>query len=237
MTSSSSGRTGKNGGISASDLTAIRVKDLRRRRGMTAAQFAARCTELGASSITTNVVANIETRRRDVSVNELLVFALALDVPPLFLLTPVADPDSTSSDSGASSKPAGRALAITPTVQIEDPQLAARWIHGEEALPANQARLYYAFTLENMRAPDTDRALSQYAKAVVQDGAKRLATQYEAQAEQFQSGVREQVTALLSGLEDAVTQATSQSEVLEVLGDARTRLNKPGSTPGAEAGA
>ena len=60
---------------------------------------------------------------------------------------------------------------------------------------------------------------------MLQDGAKRLARQYEAQAQAFQDGVRNQVTGLLADLEDAVTHATSHHDILEVLGDTRTRLS------------
>jgi transcriptional regulator with XRE-family HTH domain len=226
MTGSQSGRSVSNAGITTSELTAIRVKDLRRRRGLTAAQLATRCAELGAAGMTTNVIANIETRRREISVNELMVFALALDVAPIHLLSPIAATDPATD----------RPLALTSTVQIEDPGQAMRWIHGEEALPVSQDRLYYSSSLENLRTPETDQTLSQYAKSVVMDGAKRLASQYEAQATQFQDSVRGQITEMLTGLEDAVGHGTSQSEVIDVLSDARTRLNaaSPQSPPKAK---
>jgi transcriptional regulator with XRE-family HTH domain len=226
MTSSGSGRSGANAGITTSDLAAIRVKDLRRRRGVTAAQFAARCTALGAPAITTNVIANIETRRREITLNELMVFALALDVAPIHLLNPAT--------TGTARNPAGaadqaRPLALTSTVQVDDPDLAGRWIHGEQALPVSDERLYYESARQNARTPGTDEASSRFAKAIVMDGAKRLASQYEAQATAFQNGVREQVTHLLTGLEEAVTQAARPSDVAEVLADARARLGAPSS--------
>lgn len=195
---------------------------------MTAAGFAQRCAQLGAEAITTNVVANIETRRREISVNELMVFALVLDVAPVHLLTPITDTAGTN--AGEAEAVRTRALALTSSVQVEDPLLAARWIRGEQALPGGQDRLYYETSLDTPQAGEADQTLSQYARAVLQDGAKRLATQYEAQATSFQNGVREQVTELLSGLEEAVTQATSPSDVRDVLEEARTRLSTTAPT-------
>lgn len=209
-----------NAGITTSDAAAIRVKALRKRRGMTAAQFAARCTDLGAPAITTNVIANIETRRREITLNELMVFALALDVAPVHLLTAVATSEAANSTGGQEEQ----RLAVTSTVQIDDPDLAARWIRGEQALPVSDERLYYGASVQNARTPEAAQANAQFAKAIVMDGAKRLASQYEAQATAFESSVRGQVADLLSGLEEAVTQASSTKDVAEVLADARTRL-------------
>lgn len=80
---------------SASELVAERVKEIRQQRGWSAEQLAARCAELGAPEITRSVIANIETgrrdkdgrRRRDVTVEELLVLAYALDAYPPDLLS------------------------------------------------------------------------------------------------------------------------------------------------------
>jgi transcriptional regulator with XRE-family HTH domain len=79
----------------ASDRVAEQIKATRLRRGLSAKDFAAACAELGAPEITAAVVANIETgrrgpdgaRRRDVSVDELLIFAYVLAVPPASLLS------------------------------------------------------------------------------------------------------------------------------------------------------
>jgi hypothetical protein len=58
------------------------------------AELAARCAELGAGHLTENVIENIESgrrdkqgrRRRDVTVDELLTLAVALNVAPVHLL-------------------------------------------------------------------------------------------------------------------------------------------------------
>src|SRR5688572_453697 len=105
MTSAQVGTAGQAGGSRASDVIAEHLKQLRRRRGYTVKDLAARCAELGAGELTGNVLTNIEVRRRDVSADELLVLALALDVAPTHLLSPAAD--------------AAAGLAVTPQVVAE----------------------------------------------------------------------------------------------------------------------
>lgn len=73
-----------------SDLVAQRIRELRKGR-MTAAELAARCAEEGMPGITAQVIYKLEGQRtkrtpRPVSVDELLVFARALDVPVSELL-------------------------------------------------------------------------------------------------------------------------------------------------------
>src|SRR5689334_15634159 len=80
--------SGHGAGIRASDLIAAQVKQLRARRGLTVKELASRCAELGGGDLTVNVLTNIEVRRRDVSADELLLLALALDVAPTHLLAP-----------------------------------------------------------------------------------------------------------------------------------------------------
>lgn len=80
----------------ASDVIGPRIRDLRQRRGLTRDELAKKCVDLGAD-ISAAVLVNIETgrpdkttgkRRRDITVDELLILALALDVPPARLLIP-----------------------------------------------------------------------------------------------------------------------------------------------------
>ena len=104
---------------------AERVRQIRRRRGLTAEGLAARCAEIGAPEITRSVIANIETgrkgrdgrRRRDVTVDELLILAFALQVPPALLMVPL---DGTET------------LQVTNDVQMGVLQ-AANWMAGDDA--------------------------------------------------------------------------------------------------------
>ena len=92
-----------NGGSSLrpSDLTAVRIRETRRRRGWTARQLADRCAEAGAPELTVSVIANIETgrrdaeghRRRDVTIDEALALAYVLEVPPVVLIPAFLDGD------------------------------------------------------------------------------------------------------------------------------------------------
>lgn len=80
-----------------SDDTARQLVALRNRAGWTREDLARRCADLGFPALTAPVIGNIETgrrdvdgrRRRDVSVDEWLVLADALMVPPLELLLPL----------------------------------------------------------------------------------------------------------------------------------------------------
>jgi hypothetical protein len=89
--------------------------------------LAKRCAEIGAPEITRAVIANIETgrrkdgkRRREVTVDETLTLAYALDVPPALLIAPLNGSDE---------------LAITPDVGM-DSMTAAAWLTAHDAAAA-----------------------------------------------------------------------------------------------------
>jgi transcriptional regulator with XRE-family HTH domain len=77
-----------------SDTVARRVKELRKRRGWSARRLAEACWTTDSPQISESVIANIETgrrdehgrRRRDVTIDELVAFARALDIPLIHLL-------------------------------------------------------------------------------------------------------------------------------------------------------
>jgi transcriptional regulator with XRE-family HTH domain len=86
-------------------------------RGLTAAQLATRCTELGLP-ISRSKIANIENgraRQEGVSIAEMLALAAALEVPALLLLV-----------SLGSAEP----VEVLPGRSV-DPWLAYRWLLGE----------------------------------------------------------------------------------------------------------
>jgi transcriptional regulator with XRE-family HTH domain len=104
-----------------SDVVAARVREVRTRRGLTAEQLATRCQELGAK-LTTQGIYKIETAResatrppRQVTVDELLVLADALDVAPVHLLVPPDDYETP--------------YHVTPTVTEANDRVRG-WIRG-----------------------------------------------------------------------------------------------------------
>jgi transcriptional regulator with XRE-family HTH domain len=105
-----------------------RLKEFRQIRGLTAGGLAERCAQIGAPEITRSVIANIETgrrgpdgrRRREISVDEVLVFAYALQVPPLALVAP---------------RDGSEQLQVTPDVVVGALDASA-WLTGED-LPAD----------------------------------------------------------------------------------------------------
>ncbi|MFD9789602.1 multiprotein-bridging factor 1 family protein [Streptomyces sp. NPDC059070] len=109
----------------ASDTIAAQVRRHRTRRGMTREQLAAECERLGAGGLTYAAIVSIESgrrkpdgsRRREVTVDELLVLGLALAVPPLLLALPLGNEQ------------------LVPTVPGRDPRdpyTVWKWWTGEE---------------------------------------------------------------------------------------------------------
>jgi transcriptional regulator with XRE-family HTH domain len=114
-----------NSGVS--DRVGAKVREHRQRLGLTREQLAERCAELGADGITASVLVNIESgrpdkqgvRRRDVTVDEVLILAYALDVPPIVLFV---EPDNHTP------------LPVTPKTQVSGWD-ALYWVTGEEEPP------------------------------------------------------------------------------------------------------
>lgn len=98
----------------ASDFAGPRIRDARKFRGWSIAQLAERCAALGAPQLTTAVVGDIERRSRNaryprgrqVTVEELLVFAEALVVPPAWLIAPLGRGDVLAVGTGIEKEPA-----------------------------------------------------------------------------------------------------------------------------------
>ncbi|MGW7414974.1 hypothetical protein [Streptomyces sp. NPDC054863] len=109
----------------ASDVIADQIRKHRNRLGLSREQLAAECERLGAPDLTYAALVNIETgrrktdgrRRRDVSVDELLVLGLALAVPPLLLALPLGTE---------------QAVPVTPAAEPRDPYTVWKWVTGQE---------------------------------------------------------------------------------------------------------
>lgn len=107
--------------MTATDVVRRRIRALRERRGgMSAQDLANKCAELGMPGLNRQTIANLENGRRAIcTVDELLVLAAALDVPPVLLLTP---PDPAGDDRTV--------LELTPDLTMWA-WAAALWITGE----------------------------------------------------------------------------------------------------------
>jgi transcriptional regulator with XRE-family HTH domain len=134
-----------------SDDTARHVVALRKAAGLTREELAERCAALGFPSLTTAALGNVETgrrdaegrRRREITVEEWLVLAYALDVPPLMLLLP---PDADNVELTSPRR----------TAPVAD---VAAWIRGDVNLSGDQdAQAYVGFRLY-VRAHELAREL------------------------------------------------------------------------------
>jgi transcriptional regulator with XRE-family HTH domain len=135
-----------------SDYVAARIREVRRAHGLSIAQLAAKCSQLGAPQLTPAVLDNIETgrrnkdggRRRHVTVDELLAVALALNAPPLYLIIPPDYPDEP--------------YPVTSTEALPRHQVAA-WFTGTGPILPSMAsvgdtRRYYAERPINVKTPE-----------------------------------------------------------------------------------
>jgi transcriptional regulator with XRE-family HTH domain len=110
---------------SLSDIVGEQVVLHRKRADLTREQLAQKCADLGYPALTVPALANIETgrrdktgrRRRDVTIEELVVLARALQIPPTLLVLPVGRAESIEALPG-----------ITVTTWG-----AARWFTGDRA--------------------------------------------------------------------------------------------------------
>ncbi|HYB48689.1 MAG TPA: helix-turn-helix transcriptional regulator [Streptosporangiaceae bacterium] len=117
--------------LSASDLAGRRLEQVRRRREWTRKELADRCAAIGAPHITAAVITDLETRRRSsrkITIDELLVLAYVLDVPPIFLFAPA---DGTEK------------LQITPDVE-KDAIESGAWIADDTTRPAGAMQTHSA---------------------------------------------------------------------------------------------
>ncbi|GAA4098815.1 helix-turn-helix transcriptional regulator [Actinomadura miaoliensis] len=99
------------------EVISRRVRELRDRRGMSAQALADRCAKLGMPALKRQAITNLENGRRGmVTIEELLVLAQALDVPPVLLFIPLD----------------GRTrLQVTPNIDMASWQ-ALFWVSGED---------------------------------------------------------------------------------------------------------
>lgn len=173
--------TGDRGTVLAGSQQAVaNVKAIRKNRRITAEALAARCAELGAQEVTANVIWNLETGRRDLSLDTFLALALALDVPPMTLLVPTAHPEST--------------VEVTPLVRTDAAGMAG-WITGTTPLPGSDSDTFAeaaAALPRTAKTPDPPVDIeartawwAAQVNTLADDVAHRVADQVRANATQF----------------------------------------------------
>lgn len=113
---------------------ASRVQELRHKRGWSAAVLAAKCAEVGMSTLNRSVLANVESGRRPyVTVEEMLALAYVLDVSPVSLVVPLEVGETADT----------LRYQVTPRHCL--PLAHARdWVRGRYCPPGRDPRAYFS---------------------------------------------------------------------------------------------
>jgi transcriptional regulator with XRE-family HTH domain len=114
---------------------AQRIKELRGRRGWSAAQLGEALQKRGARWDRFTVASLENGKRQNITVQELFALALVLDVAPVNLLVPLDD----------------RPYQVAPT-RTESADTVRAWVRGEQPLPGTDERTFRAeVSLADMR--------------------------------------------------------------------------------------
>lgn len=173
--------------LTPTQVISERVRELRKRRGLSAQALTDRCAELGMPGLKRQAITNLENGRRGmVTVDELLVLAQALDAPPLALLRPEAGDD----------------LAVTPEITVDANRLVL-WFMGERTpagLPtvgfnreAQPIRWYRAAYDAESAAKDADRR----ARFARKDGEDEEAKRFEGERDEHLRTLADVVDSLI----------------------------------------
>lgn len=135
-----------------SDELGEQLVRVRRAAGLTREQLAERCAEAGWPALTTAALGNLETgrrdksgrRRREVTVDELVVLSYVLDVPALTLLLPITTKMAVEALPGR-------------TISTAD---AMAWLRGDRALGRREPAVYAALRLY-VKADEASRELAE----------------------------------------------------------------------------
>lgn len=195
---------------SPSELIIRRLKDARARLGgISTYQLADRLAALsgGRGKLSANVLQNLETGRRQqaVTVEELLLLALGLGVPPEFFLAP----------------PSGEQVQLTPSVVLDRDTFLA-WIQGRAPLADTDAEQYTKASADVFG--DSRLAGNAAMKADFLRHAAGILDDFFADSDQIIRKTRGQVRDLLGELRTAVEGDTSREELLSILDGYLDRL-------------
>jgi transcriptional regulator with XRE-family HTH domain len=217
MTNAEAGRSGRDRGQTVTATVVAQLRRLRRRREVTAAELAQRCQALGAAEITEHVIRNIEVGRRTVSVDQLTVLALALDVAPAHLLCPARPREG---------QPEPEPIRVTETV-LAEPDEYAHWVRGDAPLPQGDEQAFYAYALENTPNAKDRQAMVAYARHRVRDRSARLVTELQADAAARIAQAREDTLRLIEDLRAAINGGDDPARLLAILDTARDATAAP----------
>ena len=207
MTDAEPGRIGSDPDRTVTGTVVAQLRRLRRRRDLTAAGLAARCADLGSPELSEHVIRNIEVGRRTISVEQLAVLALALDVSPSHLLCP-ARPREGQAGPGP--------IRLTPSVIAEADEYT-HWIRGDAPLPAGDEQAFYAYALENTPSAKERQAMVAYARHRVRDRSARLVQELQADADARIADARKETRKLIDDLTTAITSGAATADLLNIL--------------------
>lgn len=186
------------------EVARVRLKERRKQRGLNPD----RAAELYADpAMTATVLMNIEAgrRRTSLTVDELVRFAYALDVPVETLLTPEQ----------------GQHVQVAPDVTV-DAETFLRWARGEQPLPGTDTALYEA-SAEQLPSGG-GHAMSLDLRDVVLARAQAAFDGFMADTDEIQRKTRDQVREVLAEVRGAVVAGRPADDVLSLIDDFLTRL-------------
>ncbi|MGW9024779.1 helix-turn-helix domain-containing protein [Streptomyces sp. NPDC055722] len=130
--------------LSPTDTVAKRVREVRKRRGLTAEQLADKLREQGILWDRYTVTKLENGKRQNITLTEWLALAVVLNVSPLHLLVPPWPSPKWERPEGERNDPNDEAgLLVTPK-RAEPMYLLRRYIRGSEALPGMDERKFFS---------------------------------------------------------------------------------------------
>jgi transcriptional regulator with XRE-family HTH domain len=192
------------GGATPGEVVRLRLKEIRRKRRLNPDK-AAELYDDPAMSPT--VLMNIEAgrRRTPVTVDELMRFAYALDVPPEALLVPGAD----------------HQVQVAPGVVIDSIRLL-RWMRGEEALDGTDATHYETTAAESLEP--SGRGVPQQLRDEFLTRAQAAFDGFFADSDEIRRKTRQQVREVLGDVRTAAASGAPAEELLTMIDGFLDRL-------------
>ena len=140
-------------------VLAARVAELRKKKGWSAAKLAEACADQGMPKLNRPVISNIESgRRQGVTLEEMMVLAVVLDVAPVHLFVPIDDDDESYLDQ----------YSATPEIYLTASKARA-WVRGDRQLNVQDPRMYFS------EVPKEDFRVQKPSEAEIQQDADDIA--------------------------------------------------------------